>query len=208
MSPYPLLLTSFFIAVVPIILTIGTCFLKINIVLGMIKSALGTQHTPSALLVTCFSLVITYVVMEPVWTEVAKRSVIYIENKKIDLKKDSFQIPSLEEAREIFSPWIEFLEKHAEKKDVELFKSLSKQENSFGALIGGFTLSELRAAFLMAVTLLIPFVAVDVVLANVMVGLGMNMVSPSVIALPIKLLLFVYSDAWRIIFESLVRSYN
>ena len=207
MSPYPLLLTSFLIASVPIILTVGTCFLKISIVLGMIKSALGSQHTPSALLVTCFSLTLTYLIMEPVWIEVANRSYVFLENKKVNQKKDELPIPTLDEFKNITAPWVDFLEAHAAKKDIELFKTLSKNQNSIGVLIAGFTLSELREAFLMSVTILIPFVAVDIVLANILVGMGMNMVSPSVIALPIKLLLFVYSDAWRVIFESLVRSY-
>ena len=126
----------------------------------------------------------------------------------------------MKRGEEITVPWRTFLLKHSGEREVEVFRRLSvpsgstaevgtpPAEPSLVTVLGAFVLSEIKKGFLIAFLLLIPFFVIDLVVGNILVALGLTMMSPSTVSLPLKLLLFVSSDGWLIIAKSLIASYR
>lgn len=212
-NPYLLVGGAFLIGVVPIFLGIATAYLKVSIVFGMVRNALGGQQVPGPLVTGAISAAVTALIMGPVFEESMTRL------EALQLKKMTSR--SIKEIgvvlRDIGEPWQRFLKQHAGATEVKTLQRLSRAkhrdsasvpEPSVGVLLGAFMLSELRESFLMACVVLTPFVVVDLVVANLLVGLGMFMVSPVLITLPLKLAIFCAIDGWLRITEALVRSYG
>ena len=220
LHPIWLITTAATLAAVPIILGLATSYLKVSIVLGMTRSALGTQQVPSGLVIMGLSLAITLFMMAPVIEKcMANVPDTIVADLKEGLTKDQFTKIAV-----AFQPWIDFLEAHAGVRELNLLTRLadsefSSSENStelsesasnvsIRILLPAFVLTELKEAFTMAFVLLLPFLAIDLVVANILVGLGMYMVSPVMISLPIKLILFVVSDGWMLLVKGLIQSYG
>ena len=218
-TPYWLIISLLAFSFLPIL--IGTCssYLKINIVLGMLRSGLGTQHAPSTLVIMVLSLALSAFVMAPVIEKCLERSdVIFNEfsEKKSSLKLD------IEKLKDVFQPWQEFMKVHSGAYEIDVFQELAKsrylsnsndkhENNSSGiplyVIFPAFILSELKEAFLMGFILLLPFLVIDLIVANILAGMGMYMLSPTMISLPLKLLFFVMADGWLLLSQSLITSY-
>lgn len=212
-NPYLLVGASFLIGIVPIFFGIATAYLKVSVVFGMIRNALGGQQIPGPLVTGAISAAVTALIMGPTFEESVRR-LEALPPKKISAL-------SIAEGRalvrDIGEPWHRFLRRHAGEHEVRTLERLARSRSvggspsddpGFGVLLGAFMLSELRESFLMACVVLTPFVVVDLIVANILVGLGMFMVSPVLITLPLKLAIFCAIDGWLLITEALIRSYG
>jgi len=189
----------------PSILLLMTCFTRVAIVLSFVRSALQLQGTPANQIIIGLSLFITYFVMAPVWNNISRDAIAPYQAKQITgteaLDKASIHIRT-------------FMLKQTRPKDVELFVAMAKMEPTtpeqlpLRVVIPGFIISELRTAFQMGFLIFVPFILIDLVVATVLMSMGMMMMPPLTISLPLKLLLFVLVDGWSLVVQSLVRSFG
>lgn len=221
-NPYWLVIFSLLFAIVPVLIGVCTSYLKISVVLGMLKSGLGTQHTPSNLIVMSLSIALSIFVMAPVIEE----SINAIDASEGVSLNNPPELKSIDKFQPIIKPWKTFMQTHAGEREVATFldieKELSAKKNKtddakteqevkeldLRILIPAFLLTEIKEAFAMGFLLLLPFLVIDLIVANVLAGMGMYMLSPVMISLPLKLLFFVLSDGWLLLCKSLVMSYN
>jgi len=198
----------FFITLVslaPSILLLMTCFTRVVIVLSFVRSALQLQGTPANQIIIGLSLFITYFVMAPVWDNINRDAIVPYQAHQITgtqaLDRASGHIRG-------------FMLKQTRPKDVELFVSMAKMRPTspdqlpLRVVIPAFIISELRTAFQMGFLIFVPFILIDLVVATVLMSMGMMMMPPMTISLPLKLLLFVLVDGWSLVIESLVRSFG
>jgi flagellar biosynthesis protein FliP len=188
-----------------------TCYVRIVVVLSLLRQALGTQNLPPTQVITTLALFLTLLIMSPVWKQVYDESVVPYTQHKIGGEQawNSGVAP----VRRFMSMQIE----HAQNTDdVLLFMGyLPKHEAPktyddvpLQALLPAFMLSELKTAFLIGFKIYLPFLILDMVVASVMVSMGMLMVPPSMVSLPFKLLLFVLVDGWRLVVGMLLQSFQ
>jgi flagellar biosynthetic protein FliP len=192
------------LSLAPSIILLMTSFTRIVIVLSFIRSALSLQGTPANQIIIGLSLFMTYFIMDPVW-------------KKIDANAlqpyMASQINSEEAMAQASAPIRAFMLAQTRPKDLELFVGLAKLGPSAPAdlplkvVIPGFIISELRTAFQMGFLLFVPFILIDLVVATILMSLGMMMMPPATISLPLKILLFVLVDGWALITRSLLQSF-
>lgn len=205
-SAEQLIYLSLALALIPSILGVLTAYLKVSIVLGMLRNALGTQQTPSGLLIMAVSFAFTWLIMSPVFLSTYNR---WMEKQSVfskGLTKENLSV-----LNEVFSPWHEFLKTHCGEREKLFIKETIKDsvsDEDWRVIIPSFILTELKEAFAMALMLLLPFAVIDIVVANILGGMGMFMVSPTLISLPLKLLVFTTSDAWLFLSKALVGSYS
>ncbi len=198
----------FFITLVslaPSLLLLMTCFTRVVIVLSFVRSALQLQGTPANQIIIGLSLFITYFVMAPVWDNINRDAIAPYQAHQITgtqaLDQASGQIRT-------------FMLKQTRPKDVELFVSMAKMQPTapdqlpLRVVIPAFIISELRTAFQMGFLIFVPFILIDLVVATVLMSMGMMMMPPMTISLPLKLLLFVLVDGWSLVIQSLVRSFG
>lgn len=219
MHPFWLLGVTFLIALVPIVAGLLTSYLKVSVVLTLLRSGLGAQQVPSGLVVMALSLAITFYVMTPVFTSMGKE-LSSVSTEELTRTPGLQALTRLEPA---VLPLREFLKKHSGPRELKALVLI--EEESIGSaggkeepeqleepplrvLLISFVLTELKEAFAMGFLLLLPFLVIDLVVANLLVGLGMMMVSPVMIALPLKLLLFVVTDGWILLTRGLIESYR
>ena len=189
----------------PSIVLLMTCFTRIVIVLSFVRSALSLQGVPANQILIGLSLFMTFFIMAPVW-EAVDRDALKPYNAK--------QISADEALDRAATPIRGFMLKQARVKDVELFASMaglpptSPDQLPMKVVIPGFIISELRTAFQMGFLIFIPFILIDLVVATVLMSLGMMMMPPMTISLPLKILLFVLVDGWGLIIRSLVQSFG
>jgi type III secretion protein R len=216
LSPEVLLLASLAIAAVPLMISVGTCYLKFSIVLGLLRSGFGTQQAPSAALVMALSLVMSVTVMTPVIEQTITRA---SDVKLGEIK--SISILSLRDSvSSVITPWREFLLNHSGERELAMFKSLSRREEpqveqattredvATSVAVGAFVLSEIKKGFILAFFLLIPFFVIDLVVANLLVAMGLTMMSPVIASLPIKILIFISTDGWLLLAKNLIQAYQ
>lgn len=189
----------------PSIILLMTCFTRIVIVLSFVRSALSLQGTPANQIIIGLSLFITYFIMAPVWERIDANALQPYMAKTISSQQ------ALEEAAK---PIRAFMLKQARPKDVELFAAIAKIEPTapenlpLKVVIPGFIISELRTAFQMGFLLFVPFILIDLVVGTVLMSMGMMMMPPATIAMPLKILLFVLVDGWELVVRSLVLSFG
>ncbi len=216
LSPEILLLVSLGIALVPLMIAVGTCYLKFSIVLSLLRSGFGTQQAPSTALVMALSLVMSLIVMHPVMTESIERiGAVTLE----DLSSISLKVVT-QKSSEMILPWKNFLLAHSGDKELTIFSTLVKDQQLQEAppvdrsnvplvtAVAAFVLSEIKKGFTIAFFLLIPFFVIDLIVANLLVAMGLTMMSPVIVSLPIKLLLFVSSDGWLLLARNLIQAYR
>ena len=201
------------LALAPFVLIMLTSFVKIAVVLSILRNALGTQQVPPSTVITGLAFVLTLFVMAPV----AER--MYEAVGGVPETRDIFSQASVravfEASKVAKEPLRGFLLRHAHDKDRILFMELAArldegeapEPEDFRVLIPGFVTSELKEAFQIGFLLFVPFIVVDMVVANVLLAMGMQMLSPVIISLPFKLLLFVIVDGWYLVVRGLVLSY-
>jgi flagellar biosynthetic protein FliP len=189
----------------PSIVIMLTCFTRVLIVLSFLRQAIGVPQMPPNQIITGLALFLTVFVMAPVGQEVhASALAPYMAR----------QLPAGQALERGWQPVRGFLLKHTRERDLGLMIELSRQprpatpaEVSATALIPAFVISELRTAFQLAFVLFVPFLVVDMVVASILMSMGMLMLPPMMISLPIKILLFVLADGWHLVVRSLVESY-
>jgi flagellar biosynthetic protein FliP len=188
----------------PSILLLMTCFTRIVIVLSFVRSALTLQGAPSNQIIIGLSLFLTFFIMQPVWEKIDHEALEPYRAKQISSDV------ALDRAA---APIRTFMLKQARPKDVELFVALAKigptpvDQLPLKVVIPGFIISELRTAFQMGFLLFLPFILIDLVVATVLMSMGMMMMPPTTISLPLKILLFVLVDGWHLIVSSIVQSF-
>jgi len=211
-SPASVLITVILVALAPFVAVMLTSFTKMVVVLSLLRNALGLQQVPPSLVINGLAMVLTIYVMYPVGKEMSKQ-VADLENIT------SSTTSMLEAANAAKEPLREFLIKHAQPRERAFFlntvrKSLPEDEvadltdRDFIVIIPAFTISELAVAFQIGFLIFLPFIVIDLVVANILMALGMMMLSPTTVSLPFKLLLFVLVDGWIKLTHGLVLSYQ
>jgi len=210
-SPSSALITVVLLALAPFVAVMVTSFTKIVVVLNLLRNALGVQQIPPNLVINGLALVLTIYVMYPVGQQ-AMDELSTIEN----IGQDSSSL--LTAANVVKEPMREFLIKHADSRERDFFlRTLQKmlpedkaQEvgpTDFIVIIPAFTISELTIAFKIGFLIFLPFIIIDLVISNILMAMGMMMLSPTTVSLPFKLLLFVLIDGWIKLAHGLVLTY-
>lgn len=197
------LLTS--LSFLPALLLSMTSFTRILIVLGLLRTAIGTQSSPPNQILVGLSLFLTFFVMSPVFDKVHSEAYKPFSENRI----------SAEQAMERgIQPFKQFMLKQTREADLALFARLANIEKMEGPeqvplriLLPAFVISELKTAFQIGFTIFIPFLIIDLVVASVLMSMGMMMVPPATISLPFKLMLFVLVDGWQLLIGALAQSF-
>jgi len=194
------------LALLPAIVLSMTAFTRIVIVLGLLRQALGTPQTPPNQILVGLALFLTFFVMGPTLGEVQRDALQPYVAESIPFET------ALERA---VVPMKKFMLAQTRESDLKLFMDLAKTppvdaplDTPLGVLLPSFMTSELRTAFTIGFLIYIPFLVIDLVVASVLMSMGMMMVSPVMIALPFKFLLFVLVDGWALILGSLAASFS
>lgn len=198
-----LLLSS--MAFLPALLLMMTGFTRIIIVLGLLRTALGTPSTPPNQVLIGLALFLTFFVMSPVLTQVHQQAWQPFSRDEINFEQ------FIETGSQ---PFREFMLGQTRETDLALFARLAQVGDIEGpeqvpmrVLLPAFVTSELKTAFQIGFTIFIPFLIIDLVVASVLMALGMMMVPPATISLPFKLMLFVLVDGWQLLIGSLAQSF-
>jgi flagellar biosynthetic protein FliP len=197
-----LLLLLTVLTLAPSILVMMTCFTRIVVVFFFLKQALGTPAQPPSQLLTGLALFLTFFVMQPVLNEANEKGL------QPYLRQEISQQQALEN---MLRPFREFMLKRTRQEDLALFIRLAGHERpktpaevSTWALIPAFAMSELRVAFQIGFLLFLPFLVIDMIVASVLLSLGIFLLPPQLVSLPIKILLFVLVDGWHLLIGSLL----
>jgi flagellar biosynthesis protein FliP len=197
------LLTS--LSFLPALLLSMTSFTRILIVLGLLRTAIGTQATPPNQILVGLSLFLTFFVMSPVFDKVYTDAYQPFSENKISAEQ------ALQRGG---APLKTFMLKQTREADLALFANIAKvpamqgpEEVPFRILLPAYVISELKTAFQIGFTIFIPFLIIDLVVASVLMSMGMMMVPPATIALPFKLMLFVLADGWQLLIGALAQSF-
>ena len=189
----------------PALLLSMTSFTRILIVLGLLRTAIGTQTSPPNQILVGLSLFLTFFVMSPVFDKAYTEAYQPFAENKISADK------ALERG---IAPFKTFMLKQTRETDLALFARLAKAPEMQGPedvplriLLPSFVISELKTAFQIGFTIFIPFLIIDLVVASVLMSMGMMMVPPASIALPFKLMLFVLADGWQLMIGALAQSF-
>jgi type III secretion protein R len=210
-------LIALFVAMslLPFLAMVATSYLKIVVVISLVRNALGVQSIPPNMVVNAIALILSFYVMAPVvqngWDIYQKEAAV---NK---VEKTQYDTSIAMKAAE---PMREWLIKQTDEKARAFFVSTAEQlwakegeekakvdSESFFILIPSFCVSELTKAFQIGFLVYLPFIAIDIIVSNILLAMGMMMVSPVTISLPFKLLLFVMVNGWTLLIQGLVRGY-
>ncbi|MFD0616726.1 flagellar type III secretion system pore protein FliP [Paenibacillus sp. GCM10027629] len=205
-SSLSLLLIITILSVAPAILLLMTSFTRIVIVLGFVRTSLGTQQMPPNQVLIGLALFMTLFVMSPTISEVNKVALQPYLNDQIS------QTQALEKAA---IPMKKFMFKQTREKDLLLFMKYTKTEKPksyedipISVLVPAFAISELKTAMQMGFMIFIPFLVIDMVVASTLMAMGMMMLPPVMISLPFKILLFILVDGWYLVVKSLLSSFG
>lgn len=188
----------------PSILVMMTAFTRIIVVFHFLKQAMGTHTQPPNQLLTSLALFLTFFIMQPVLNQANDTGI------QPYMREEISQDQAVEN---IITPFREFMLKHTREKDLGLFIKLSGGEKpqtvedvSIWSIIPAYAISELRVAFQIGFMLFVPFLILDMIIASTLMSLGMFLLPPQLISLPIKVLLFILVDGWNLVIESLMNS--
>jgi len=208
---YSMTLQALFImtalSLIPAFVMMMTSFTRIIVVLSILRQAIGLQQSPSNQILIGVSLFLSMFIMAPVFEEVNERAL------QPYLEEEMTSIEAFDQAKE---PMREFMLSQTRVKDLETFVQIAGQEGLYAdptevpmtILIPAFVTSELKTAFQIGFILFIPFLIIDLVVASILMAMGMMMLSPMIVSLPFKLMLFVLVDGWNLIFGTLATSFG
>lgn len=189
----------------PAVLLLMTGFTRIVIVLSLLRQALGTQAAPPNQVILGLSLFLTFFVMSPTFDKVYQQAWA---------PYSTGQLPADQALQTGLKPLREFMIKNTRQSDLQLFSRLGKvadgvkpEELPISVIVPAFVTSELKSAFQIGFMIFIPFLIIDMIVASVLMSLGMMMLSPVLVALPFKLMLFVLADGWNLLMGSLAASF-
>lgn len=198
-----LFLTS--LTFLPAVILMMTCFVRLIIVFGLLRTAMGTQSAPPNQVLLGLALFLTFFIMAPVFNQI-------YDIAWLPFSQDNIDFPQFLELAS--GPLREFMLAQTRESDLALFANLADvgpiatpQDVPFHVLVPSFVTSELKTAFQIGFTIFIPFLIIDLVVASVLMALGMMMVPPATISLPFKLMLFVLVDGWQLLIGSLAASF-
>jgi flagellar biosynthetic protein FliP len=213
------------VSLAPAILLMTTSFVRIIVVLGLLRQALGTQQLPPSQVITSIALFMTLLLMAPVWKEAYEQGIQPYTNNEIGLetafargvapvrKFMSHQIQRTENDDDVYL-FLSYLPNQVDPRTGEAPNYVyydpgeGEAEVPLTALLPAFMLSELKTAFLIGFQIYLPFVILDIVVASVTISMGMLMLPPVLISLPFKLLLFVLVDGWHLVVQMLMESFQ
>jgi flagellar biosynthetic protein FliP len=180
----------------PFLLVMTTSFVRIAVVLSLVRSAIGAASLPPNAVLTGLALLLTFTVMTPTMQRISHEAIEpYVRGR---ITQPQMFVRG-------FVPLRDFMLRQTHRKDLALFARVAKlrdgreAESSAVVLIPAFVVGELRSAFAIGFALYLPFVAIDLAVASILMGLGMFMLSPPIVSLPCKLLLFVMIDGWALV---------
>jgi type III secretion protein R len=217
-NPVVMVIVLAVLSLAPFVLMMLTSFVKISVVLSILRNAIGTQQVPPSTVITGLAFILSIFVMAPVGRQ------MYEAAGAIPNTRDMFSEASV---KTLFSaadtgkePLRKFLARHSHAQDRVLFMELAARlersngatnpqidKDAFQVLIPSFVTSQLKEAFQVGFLVFVPFLIIDMVVANILLAMGMHMLSPVVISLPFKLLLFVLVNGWYLVVRGLVLSY-
>ena len=208
-SPSSALLTVVLLALAPFVAVMVTSFTKLVVVLSLLRNALGLQQVPPNVVLNGLALVLSIYVMYPVGTDMAAKL------QSVDLNNSKNMLAAADTAKE---PLRDFLYKHSRPVERAFFlktaqKALKPEqaakigERDFLVIIPAFTVSELSIAFEIGFLIFLPFLVIDLVISNILMAMGMMMLSPTTVSMPFKLLLFVLIDGWVKLTHGLILTY-
>lgn len=207
MTPYiRTLLGLSLLSLLPAALMAMTSFTRIVITLSFVRHALGLPETPPNAVLITLALFLTMFTMSPTIEKVQSQAFTPFMDGKMDLRQA---------AKSGTQPFKDFMAKHVRDQDVDLIASLAKkpmpdkaEDTDLSILVPAFMLSELRVAFSVGFVIFLPFLLVDLIVSAVLMSLGMMMMPPATVALPLKILLFVLIDGWALVLRAIVGSYQ
>lgn len=188
----------------PSLIMLMTSFTRIVIVLGFVRTALGVPSAPANQLLIGISMFITFFIMAPVWQQIQEQAINPYMNE---------QISSTEAMDRAVEPIRNFMLRQTRPGEVDFFLDLAGMGRTdlkdlpMRVVLPAFVISELRTAFQMGFLIFIPFLVIDFLVASTLMSMGMMMMPPTMVALPLKLLLFVLVDGWQLVVRSLVQSF-
>jgi len=203
--PLDVLAALTLLAIVPFVLVMTTSFVRIVVVLSLVRSAIGASSLPPNAVLTGLTLVLTFVVMTPTLERISHDAV------------EPYARGALSQAsmfQRAFAPLRAFMLRQTRTADLLLFARLARIEGTrpldapAPVLLPAFVVGELRSAFAIGLALYLPFVAIDLAVASILMGLGMFMLSPPIVSLPCKLLLFVMVDGWALVCGGILSSFR
>lgn len=209
-TPFYLILPLAMMSLVPFTAILGTSFLKLVVVFGILRNATGLQQIPPNMALNALSIILTIYIMAPVGMSAYET----LKDREVSFKDDSWR-SALEDG---IKPYREFLIKNTSHRERTFFLKTAKglwppdYQDEVGAeslmiLVPSFAISELTKAFQIGFLLYLPFIVIDLIVSNILLAMGMMMVSPMTISLPFKLLLFVMLDGWTKLIHGLVMGY-
>ena len=217
-DPFALLVLLIGLSLVPFMVMIATSYLKIVVVMSLIRNALGVQSIPPNMVINALALILTFFIMAPCvsqsWDTLKEGMK---ENKPEVLLQTDLALQAAE-------PFRDFLVRQTDEKQTAFFVNTAKRlwgttdengefqpaevdERSFFILVPSFCVAELTRAFQIGFMVYLPFIAIDIIISNILLAMGMMMVSPVTISLPFKLLLFVMVNGWSVLIQGLIQSY-
>lgn len=211
-DPFLLILVLVGLSLAPFIAVMVTSFAKLAIVFFLIRNALGIQEIPPNIVLNGLALILTLYIMAPVGVAVFER----LEDTNLRELETGALVATLADGAE---PWRDFLERHTDEQTRQFFVDATRQlwpasmassvqPDNLLILIPSFTATELRRGFEIGFLIYLPFIVIDLVISNILLAMGMMMVSPMTISLPFKLFLFVLLDGWTRLIQGLVLSYG
>jgi type III secretion protein R len=211
--PLALVVGLALVSLLPFVFMSVTSFVKISTVLQIVRSAIGAQNVPSNTVVMALAAALTFLAMAPVGSRIAARAAPLFEGKK--------DTPALVQGAidAVRDPMRDFLRANASDREKARFLTLARDvrpaaeradvsADDLTVLVPSFVVTELAEAFAIGFLIYLPFLIVDLVVANVLLALGMQMLSPTQVSLPFKLLLFVAIDGWGLLAQALVAGYR
>ena len=193
------------LTLLPSMLLMMTSFVRIIIVLSLLRQALGTGQTPPNTVLVGLALFLTFFIMSPVFDDIYQNALSPYMNEKMSFEK------ALAKAE---APVRQFMMLQTREDDITMFMQIAQKRDvvsaddvPFTTLMPAFITSELKSAFMIGFMIYIPFVVIDLVVASVLMSMGMMMLSPMIISMPFKLMLFVLVDGWTLLMGSLASSF-
>jgi type III secretion protein R len=202
------------LALVPYLAVMVTAFAKLVIVFSLLRNALGLQQTPPNLVINGLALILSVYVFYPVGLQMSDLAEKSMAGKPKMTELSQF----VKVANDTKGPLVDFMVKHSTQAERDFFKRTAKKmlppdkqnligDNDLMVVIPAFTVAELSAAFKIGFMIFLPFLVIDLVVSNILLGMGMMMLSPTTVSLPFKLLLFVMLEGWSKLIRGLIETY-
>ncbi|MGL5602333.1 MAG: flagellar type III secretion system pore protein FliP [Silvania sp.] len=190
------------LGLLPIMVLMMTCFTRFIIVLAVLRQALGLQQSPPNKILTGIALALTMLVMRPVWNTVYNDAIVPYQNEQLSLKE------ALSTAEQ---PLKKFMLAQTSKTSMAQIMTIAQEKGDpatmdLSIVVPAYVLSELKTAFQIGFMIYIPFLIIDLIVASILMAMGMMMLSPLIVSLPFKLMLFVLCDGWNLIVGTLTAS--